>query len=158
MILRNSFFFVNEGPILRKWIASGQHTAIRFQFEQPSKIGQKSQIILKVLDNFDITIKRSIFLEIFSLNIWLSKMIIAKPTSGSGWNVQYGCQNQQRRPQIGTSATGTHFSCNCKIALVSADFSFGRHSTGFPRYSRGLRSSKISNREYQNCHFRPNLG
>ncbi len=31
-------------------------------------------------------------------------------------------------------------------------------NAGFPRYSRGLRSWKISNREYQNWHLRHNLG
>jgi hypothetical protein len=34
----------------------------------------------------------------------------------------------------------------------------GLVSRGFPRYSTGLRSRKISNREWQNLHFRPKLG
>ncbi len=36
-------------------------------------------------------------------------MFTAESASGSGWNVQYGGQNQQRRSQVGTAATGNPF-------------------------------------------------
>jgi len=36
-------------------------------------------------------------------------MSTAESASGSGWNVQHGGQNQQRRSQVGTAATGNPF-------------------------------------------------